>query len=362
LLSFKKILIVANSGRMLAQLAKKNGFTPLVIDCFADFDTQGYARQVVKIKSLALSEVKKALTLLSKQHDFTHVIYGSGLECFPSSIGYLEQRLIVLGNSFQVFSKVQNKRQFFLTLEQNKISYPESSFHQPDDCTGWLLKPVAGEGGIGIKKYLQGTVSDGECYWQKQNHGMPKSVLFVANSKDFKIIGFHKQFITQIADCEFVFSGLITQLVVDEMLEQTLNNIVGTLVNEFSLKGINSVDFMENNGEYSILEVNPRPSASMNLYRSTLYLMHIKSCLTTDELGDVQPLKSFQGYKIIFAIETLSIDEQINWPIWVNDIPVAGSIIHTGEPICSIIAGGRNEQQVEGLLVSRQQQILNHLR
>ena len=39
-----------------------------------------------------------------------------------------------------------------------------------------------------------------------------------------------------------------------------------------------------------------------------------------------------------------------------------GSIIHTGEPICSIIAGGKNEQQVEDLLLSRQQQLMNLLR
>lgn len=335
---------------------------PLVIDCFADFDTQQYAWQVIKIKSLALFEVKQALTLISEQHDSTHVIYGSGLECFPSTLNYLEQRFIVLGNSFQVFSKVQDKRQFFLTLQRNKISYPETCFQQPDNYADWLLKPLAGEGGIGIKKYLDETVSDGECYWQKIAQGTPKSVLFIVNKTDFKIIGFHKQFITQIAEYEFVFSGLINQLLVDETLEQTLNNIVGKLVNEFSLKGINSLDFIENKGECSILEVNPRPSASMNLYGSTLFLKHIKSCLAIGEFDGVQPLKSLQAYKIIFAIETLTIDEQINWPIWVNDIPVAGSIIHTGEPICSIIAGGKNEQQVESLLLMRQQQILNLLR
>ena len=37
------ILVVASSARMLAQSARASGFKPLVIDLFADLDTQRYA-------------------------------------------------------------------------------------------------------------------------------------------------------------------------------------------------------------------------------------------------------------------------------------------------------------------------------
>ena len=43
-------LIIATSGRMLAQFACREGYEAFVIDCFADVDTRRYAKKVFKIK------------------------------------------------------------------------------------------------------------------------------------------------------------------------------------------------------------------------------------------------------------------------------------------------------------------------
>jgi len=48
------LLAVASSGRMLAQAAKKLGYQVLVIDLFADLDTQIYATDFIKLPSLAV--------------------------------------------------------------------------------------------------------------------------------------------------------------------------------------------------------------------------------------------------------------------------------------------------------------------
>ncbi len=362
MLSFKNILIIANSGRMLAQLAKQEGYAPLVIDCFADQDTQDYALQVIKVNSLELSEVKHALFLLSQQGEITHVIYGSGFENHQSTLSYLEQNFIVLGNSFQVFSTVQDKPAFFLMLKTHNVDYPPTSFHRAEDNANWLIKPLAGEGGIGIKRYEKETVNKKLYYWQKIIQGTAKSVLFIANGAEYKIIGFHKQFMTKIDQYEFVFSGVMNQLVVANALRQKLRGILDTLVVELSLTGINSLDFIENDEQCSILEINARPSASINLYNSALFSAHINSYFPGSGLNTIKPLKAYKAYKIIFTEQMLIINTVIDWPSWVVDIPCLGTIIHTGEPICSIIAGGKNEQQVEDLLLSRQQQLMNLLR
>ena len=51
------------------------------------------------------------------------------------------------------------------------------------------------------------------------------------------------------------------------------------------------------------------------------------------------------------------VNQNIKWPVWVVDIPESNSFIHTGQPICSIIADGKNEQQVFKNLQLRQQQL-----
>lgn len=362
MLSLNNILIIANSGRMLAQLAKQELYSPLVIDCFADQDTQGFALQVVKVKSLELSEVEQALSLLTKQGDITHVVYGSGFENHQATLKYLEQNFIVLGNSFQVFSTVQDKRAFFSILKQHNIAYPVTSFQRPIDNVNWLIKPLAGEGGIGIKKYENDAVTECGYYWQKIREGTAKSVLFIANEAEYKIIGFHKQFVTKINQYEFVFSGVVNQLTITEALREKVREILDVLVVELCLTGVNSLDYIETNGQCFILEINARPSASINLYNSALFSAHINSYLPVGVLNIIKPLKAYQAYKIVFAKQVLEINTKIDWPSWVVDIPCLGVIIHTGEPICSIIAGGKNEQQVEDLLLSRQQQLMNLLR
>ena len=47
------VLIIANSGRMLAQAAKNVGLKPLVIDIFADIDTRQYAYAFQQVTSLS---------------------------------------------------------------------------------------------------------------------------------------------------------------------------------------------------------------------------------------------------------------------------------------------------------------------
>jgi len=353
------ILIVATSGRLLAQLVKKSGFTALVIDCFADLDTQSSAKQVVAVKSLGLLEVKEALGVLKKKFIIEQVIYGSGLEKQQKTLQFLDQNFTVLGNSFSVFSAIQNKQSFFSKLKQHSILYPEVSFQAPIDNTNYLVKPLAGEGGIGIKRYIAGTDDYSDCYWQKYHQGIAKSVLFVANGTEYKIIGFHKQYVTKIANNEFVFSGVINQLEKNHELINVITGILERLVTEFSLKGINSLDFIENAGKFHVLEINARPSASLNLYNSELISIHINSCLSNSRVNNISPLKDYRAYKIIFSEVILTINKAVEWPGWIVDRPQVGSIINTGEPICSIIAGGKNEQQVEDLLLSRQQQLMN---
>ena len=55
------ILIIASSARMLAQTARASGFKPLVIDLFADLDTQSYAEDFNKITTLAKQYLKPAV-------------------------------------------------------------------------------------------------------------------------------------------------------------------------------------------------------------------------------------------------------------------------------------------------------------
>ena len=348
------IVIIANSGRMIAQMAKKAGYNVIVIDCFSDADTQALTVECIKVDSLALEHIKPAVSILQSRFELLFAIIGSGFECYLPSLNYLHQKLKVLGNKPSVFSSVQNKRHFFSTLEQLKISFPETSFQRPELKDGWLVKPMEGEGGKGVKKFTGLMKKNEGYYWQRFINGVPLSVLFIANSTNFKVCGFHKQQVISINNSEFIFSEVISYPDISDEIKRQLNSWIFSLVKAFGLVGLNSVDFMLENNQCYVLEVNPRASASMQLYGSELIDGHINSCL--DKLLDIKiNLEEFSAYQIIFAETNLIITKNIQWPKWIADIPQEGLLINTGMPICSIIARGKSEQQVLDKLLLRQQ-------
>ena len=83
-----KLLVIALSGRLPAQLALAGGYAPVVIDCFADEDTRCVAVEVLQVTSLLLMDVLPSLAAMRLAHGLTHVIYGSGFENCPETLAY----------------------------------------------------------------------------------------------------------------------------------------------------------------------------------------------------------------------------------------------------------------------------------
>ncbi|MFI3178508.1 MAG: ATP-dependent carboxylate-amine ligase, partial [Methylococcaceae bacterium] len=80
------VLIIANSGRMLVQAAKNVGLKPLVIDIFADIDTQQYAYAFQQVTSLSEQDLIPVIDHFIGIYGVESVIYGSGFEYYPHSL------------------------------------------------------------------------------------------------------------------------------------------------------------------------------------------------------------------------------------------------------------------------------------
>ncbi len=365
------VLIVANSGRMLAQAAKNAGLKPLVIDLFADLDTQGYATDFRQVKSLAEQDLAPAVDHFIERYAVSRAIYGSGFECYPESLYYLSNRLMLLGNHPDVFARQLDKRAFFSTLDQLHIPHPEVVFSAPVDCDDdWLLKPMQGQGGVGIKRYQVGDNAMASAYWQKFQAGTPHSVLFLADGEQVQVVGFNSQWSVRLSESqEFVFSGVINNTDLSDAHKTVITDWLKQLVPAFGLKGLNSLDFIHAGDCSYVLEINPRPSASMQLYDQDLLLRHIQACVGATSVAlsaETGRLKSplqvdYTGYQIVYAEHDLIIPERFEWPDWCMDLSEPGLFIRTGQPICSIIVNQKNSRSVAQHLLAKQQHIINKL-
>ncbi len=355
------LLIVANSARMLAQAAVQAGFLPLVIDTYADQDTGGYAEKILCISSLEQKFLRSAVETMTKLFPVQQVIYGSGFENFPESLLLLESLLTVLGNKFNVFNRLQDERSFFAGLNELNISYPEVVYNSPVQDGAWLFKPSKSYGGVGICRTYPFKQSEISVYWQKYQSGIPHSVLFLANGKHSQIIGFNEQSTIALNNTnEFIFSGIINSTELTKKQKTQLIFWVDTLTARYSLRGLNSLDFIQDGGELFILEVNSRPPASMQLYDADLLNRHIKAC--QGELIDYSyPQTDISGYQVIYASQPCRISENMIWPEGAMDLLREGSEINTGQPICSIIAHCATAALVREQLKIKNQFIVNQI-
>ena len=357
------IIVVANSVRMLAKAAKKAGFKPLSIDLYGDQDAVFCSEDHLKIPSLQKVHLTAAVRYFRNRYPVTHSVYGSGFEQYPDSLSVLSDDLILVGNQPEVFAKSQDKATFFSLLSALGIPFPQVAFNVPDVEKDWLIKPMRGHGGYGIKKFRNNEVGSSlsSVYWQKYQQGEPHSVLFLANGEKCQIIGFNKQWTTALNNKnEFVFSGIVNHTVLTCRQKSRLITWIEKLVAAFSLKGLNSLDFIQHGEESYVLEINHRPPASMQLYGADLFVRHLKAC--EGELDDLeQTHDDITGYQVVYARQGLTIPRDFKWPEDTFDLPKANTIISAGQPICSMITHAQKPLAVHEQLSKQQAFILNEL-
>lgn len=355
----KYLLIVASSGRMLAQAAKQAGYTFFVIDLYADCDTRLYAQACYTTPSLAVAQLNPIVEALLSQYPITHVVYGSGFESHPESLYYLSNRLTILGNQPDVFVKVQDKKVFFSVLDELHIPYPQVAFNPPQHNIGqWLIKPLHGQGGIGIRRYTD-KKQIASVYWQRYKPGSAHSLLFLADGENAHILGFNSQWATQHNQEDFIFSGVINDCALSDRQKIRFSGWLKKLVQVFALCGLNSLDFIQAEGNYYVLEINPRPPASMQLY-DNVFQQHIEACL--GKLPNDNAVQNrYSAYQIVYADHDIIIPDDFIWPDWCMDLPSARTLISKGQPICSIIASQTESRQALQQLVIMSQMIVNKL-
>jgi methenyltetrahydromethanopterin cyclohydrolase len=355
------LLIIANSGRLLAQAAQDAGVKSLVIDLYADCDTQRLCTDWRQVPSLAQIHLQPALDYFLDLYSVQQAIYGSGFEYHQESLLYLNTQITVLGNLPITFKKIQNKTAFFKVLDELNIPYPETTFKRPLHSDNWLIKPWQGQGGIGIKRYQTAVPTSDPVYWQKHQPGIPHSVLFLADGKNVKIIGFNRQWTTNLSEKdEFLFSGIINHTELSNEQKQLITQWLTKIVPIFKLKGLNSLDFIQSGKQCWLLEINPRLSASMQLYPAGLLNQHIQA--SQGKLLDTpSKLIGYTAYQVIYAPETVTIPAQFNWPTVCVDLPASGVTCRKGQPICSMIAHHNTPEMVFEQLQITQQLIFHQL-
>jgi predicted ATP-grasp superfamily ATP-dependent carboligase len=124
-----------------------------------------------------------------------------------------------------------------------------------------------------------------------------------------------------------------------ELLDQA-RAICSCLARAFALRGLFGVDFIWDGARAWTVEVNPRPTASLEAieaaYGVDVFDAHLRACAGELRRVGADPGRA-AGKAVLFATEDVVVGDSVRWvERGVRDVPHPGERIAAGRPICTI--------------------------
>ncbi|QGJ70460.1 Hypothetical protein PBC10988_21570 [Planctomycetales bacterium 10988] len=358
----KSILIVGASVRAAMQSAQRAGFSPYGMDLFADQDTQAAG------SVQAISPYPEGIISHSKKIPASPWIYTGALENYPRTIAELSRSRPLLGNGPKVLRKVRDPFWLAETCREILPTVPQLALwkdHQSLTDSDWLLKPFHSAAGRMVQS-LQTVLEKKErnpsivkefkekkFYLQQRMKGETQSALYFATQGKAVLWGVTQQ----LSGCKFLnakefhYAGSIGPLSLTKEQTQDWQALGDHLVQKANLKGVFGLDAVVNQEGIWPLEVNPRWTASVELYERaygiSAFLNHVHAVndesVTVPDFKNLTP-SSYWAKGILYAKQEIEIKEPLAarllkhsettppWPC-LADLPTAGAIIPPGAPI-----------------------------
>ena len=361
----KTILIAAFSGRALAQSARRAGYAPLVVDCFGDTDTREAAHALVCLPArVQVGFVRRPLLAALEQLATSApvqpagLILGGGFECNPKLVAALAGHFTLIGNSAEAIRRVKSPQDFFPTLARIGIRHPETRIDPPGDPAGWLMKRIGGSGGLHIHRCPTRFEPDPRRYFQRECPGKAVSVLAVSSRRG-TAVALSRQWASPLPRRPYRYGGAVSGIAVGADLEARLIDTSLAVLSEFNLAGLVSVDFVIHEGEPLLLEVNPRPGATLDIFddaRGNLFQAHLAACAGDNPAeilknGWNPPRAAAAAY--LYADPGAVAVPAIDWPAWTADRPGRGTTIQRRQPLATVTATALTSADAETLCRDR---------
>ncbi len=395
----RQILLAGVSVRALAESAARAGYGVMGVDAFSDLDLRAIAVAAVRCHPYSARDAAR----LARDAPCDTVIYTLNFENDPIAVRELlrsrrtwrGRRMVrkrtLWGNSPAVIRRVRNPVRLARVLARLGFAVPAVRATAPVARTGgaargardeWLLKPKASGGGQGVVTWHPGDRVPRGFVLQERMRGIPGSIAFAANGRDVVPLALSRQLIgnRSLGATGFRYSGSVLVPPGDAMLPRDAEilaratELARAVTRAFGLVGVNGIDFIARGGVPYPVEVNPRPTGSMELaeraYGISIFATHVQAIrgklpafdLVRERLaggGRGRGVALAVGKALVYARRTKKMPDTTRWLAdqTVRDIPPPGSMIAAGRPICTVFAEGRSGAACLDRLIARARRV-----
>lgn len=348
------LAVVGASSRAAAFSALRAGYCPLACDLFADQDLRAACAWIQVKREHYPGRLPEYLA----GHPHLPVIYTGGLENHPEVLESLAAHRSILGNSATVVRAARDPHRLHDTLRKEGLLSPQvrGATDPPGSTRGWLVKPLKGSGGAGIRPARSTPVGD-DVYFQEVVRGVPASALYVSSRDATVFLGITRQLVGEswLRAPPFTYCGSIGPLPVESITRNLLARTGSTIASEFGLRGLFGLDLVLRDREVWVIELNPRYTASVEILEEALDLravdLHVRACqdrglpLLPDTPPGGDTGTGGVGKAIVYAGKDLRVcgdlarkcevtEEGAAWKL--ADIPAPGEQIGRGRPVVTL--------------------------
>lgn len=363
-----RVVVIAVSGRALAQSAARSARQVVTIDAFGDADTRavGPVFEAGLRRGIGLDgrRLWTALRQATDGHDGL-LVTGSGFERHPSWLDRVATFGRLRANPSRIVAGLKDPAVAFEILGALGWTTPVTAASMPSARAGWLQKRIGGAGGIHVRP-ASGARPAANAYYQREHPGTPMSATFLADGERAHVLGLNTLLTHAIGPAPYCYAGAISGATLPEDVSTALQQRLDRLVRVTALRGLNGIDFLWDEREVVVLEVNPRPTASFELYDADvdggLVWWHMRSF--TERLDGPPPpaaVPMSRGLQVVYADRTVVIPESPEWPDWAHDLPCSRSVVRAGAPALSVSATGPTpaavRQALDGRAILMRQQL-----
>jgi len=358
----KAVVIVAASGRALAASARRAGYAPLVVDWFGDADTLAYAEAHGRIDGLAHGFTRDALDAALANVIGARapcgIVVGTGFEDRPELIAHLAQRLPIVGNAAETIAVLKDPQALASLCGDCGIAHPEIALTRPADPQGWLAKRIGGAGGSHIRTAPEHTARRG-YYYQRTAAGVAISAQFLADGTHALVLGFSEQWAAPTERQPFRYGGAVRPAHLAPETATALTDAVQRIAAASQLRGLNSADFLVEGDRFRLLEINTRPSATLDIFEppgGSLFALHMSASAGT-LVSHAPELTGAAATAIVYAGCGTTVPA-LDWPEWTADRPHAGTPVKAGDPLCTVLAAAASAAEAREIVEKRRASVL----
>jgi predicted ATP-grasp superfamily ATP-dependent carboligase len=339
------LLIAAISGRALASAARRAGYGPLIADFFCDTDTVALAERTVTLPGdlkdgIDSARVIETLRTLAGDESPAAVVLGSGFERKPDLVDAVARHFPLAGNSGGAIRRVKDPQTLAADCAELCIPHPEFRRDRPPDPQNWIVKTAGAAGGTHVRRANGENPAEGR-YFQRFLRGQSVSALFVGDGRKARIAGFSRQWTSPVPSAPYRYGGAVRLRRFDRQDAARIGGWLSALTQRAGLIGLCSADFIRNADGYHLIEINPRPGATLDIFDSPeapLMEAHLRA-----SRGEDYHLPNFtdsMAQMVAYTASSVKRFPAIDWPDWTADRQLEGTQLLPGDPVCTVLAHG----------------------